>query len=219
MAFNSTAYHQIKLALPDNVEVIAVSKTKPISDILEAYALGIRDFGENYVQELMEKQAVLPSDIRWHFIGHLQSNKVKYIAPYVYLIHGVDKPSLLDEIQKQAVKNDRKISVLIQIHVAKEETKFGFSADEALSFFSDTIKDKYSHIIFRGVMAMASFVEDQQVLKDEFQSAKRVFDLLSPKMGSEWRSLSMGMSSDWQLAVQEGSTMLRIGSTLFGSRN
>jgi pyridoxal phosphate enzyme (YggS family) len=219
MAFNSTAYHQIKLALPANVEVIAVSKTKPVSDILEAYSIGVRDFGENYVQELMEKQPALPPDIHWHFIGHLQSNKVKYIAPFVYLIHGVDKPSLLDEIQKQAVKNGRTISVLIQLHVAQEETKFGFSSDEAISFFSDDVKTKYSHIVFQGVMAMASFVDDQKVLKEEFKSAKKVFDRLSPQMGSEWRTLSLGMSSDWQLAVDEGSTMVRIGSALFGHRN
>jgi pyridoxal phosphate enzyme (YggS family) len=219
MAFNSSAYQQIKSSLPSEVEVVAVSKTKPISDILEAYGLGIRDFGENYVQELMEKQPVLPMDIRWHFIGHLQSNKVKYIAPYVHLIHGVDKPSLLDEIQKQAVKNNRKISVLIQLHVAKEETKFGFSAEEAVLFFSSGTKEKYSHIQFNGIMAMASFVDDEQVLVSEFQLAKKVFDELSAQMGSEWRTLSMGMSSDWKLAVKEGSTMLRIGSTLFGSRN
>jgi pyridoxal phosphate enzyme (YggS family) len=219
MAFNSSAYQQIKSSLPSEVEVVAVSKTKPISDILEAYGQGIRDFGENYVQELMEKQPALPMDIRWHFIGHLQSNKVKYIAPYVHLIHGVDKPSLLDEIQKQAVKNNRKISVLIQLHVAQEETKFGFSAEEAVLFFSSGTKERYSHIQFNGIMAMASFVDDEQVLVSEFQLAKRVFDELSAQMGSEWHTLSMGMSSDWKLAVKEGSTMLRIGSTLFGSRN
>lgn len=219
MAFNSSAYQQIKSSLPSDVAIVAVSKTKPVSDILEAYGLGIRDFGENYVQELMEKQPELPMDIRWHFIGHLQSNKVKYIAPYVHLIHGVDKPSLLDEIQKQAVKNNRKISVLIQLHVAQEETKFGFSAEEAISFFSSSTIEKYSHVQFNGIMAMASFVDDEQVLVGEFQLAKKVFDELSHQMGSEWRTLSMGMSSDWKLAVKEGSTMLRIGSTLFGSRN
>lgn len=219
MAFNREAYQQIQSRLSPEVVIVAVSKTKPNEDILEAYAEGIRDFGENYVQEVMEKQPVLPADIRWHFIGHLQSNKVKYIAPYVHLIHGVDKPSLLDEIQKQAVKNGREISVLIQLHVAREESKFGFSAEEALTFLTSDALEKYSHIRFKGIMAMASFIDNEVELREEFKLAKHVFDSLMPQMGTEWSILSMGMSSDWKLAVEEGSTMLRIGSTLFGSRN
>lgn len=219
MAFNAKVYQEISAALPAGVAIVAVSKTKPIQDLQDAYAEGVRDFGENYVQELMEKQPVLPADIRWHFIGHLQSNKVKYIAPYVHLIHGVDKVSLLDEIQKQAAKLGKKIAVLIQLHVAQEETKFGFSSDEAIELFSAAIQEKYPNIVFSGIMAMASFLDDTEVLKSEFGEAKRIFDHLAPIMGSEWNTLSMGMSSDWQLAVQEGSTLLRIGSTLFGSRN
>ncbi|MEY3598763.1 MAG: hypothetical protein RL521_1185 [Bacteroidota bacterium] len=219
MAFNAKVYQEILAALPAGVAIVAVSKTKPIQDLQDAYAEGVRDFGENYVQELMEKQPVLPADIRWHFIGHLQSNKVKYIAPYVHLIHGVDKVSLLDEIQKQAAKLGKKIAVLIQLHVAQEETKFGFSSDEAIELFSAAIQEKYPNIVFSGIMAMASFLDDTEVLKSEFGEAKRIFDHLAPIMGSEWNTLSMGMSSDWQLAVQEGSTLLRIGSTLFGSRN
>jgi pyridoxal phosphate enzyme (YggS family) len=219
MAFNAKVYQEISAALPAGVAIVAVSKTKPIQDLQDAYAEGVRDFGENYVQELMEKQPVLPADIRWHFIGHLQSNKVKYIAPYVHLIHGVDKVSLLDEIQKQAAKLGKKIAVLIQLHVAQEETKFGFSSDEAIELFSAAMPEKYPNIVFSGIMAMASFLDDTEVLKSEFCGAKRVFDHLAPIMGAEWNTLSMGMSSDWQLAVQEGSTLLRIGSTLFGSRN
>jgi pyridoxal phosphate enzyme (YggS family) len=219
MAFNAKVYQEILAALPAGVAIVAVSKTKPIQDLQDAYAEGVRDFGENYVQELMEKQPVLLADIRWHFIGHLQSNKVKYIAPYVHLIHGVDKVSLLDEIQKQAAKLGKKIAVLIQLHVAQEETKFGFSSGEAIELFSAAMPEKYPNIVFSGIMAMASFLDDTEVLKSEFGEAKRIFDHLAPIMGSEWNTLSMGMSSDWQLAVQEGSTLLRIGSTLFGSRN
>ena len=219
MAFNAKVYQEISAALPSGVAIVAVSKTKPIQDLQDAYTEGVRDFGENYVQELMEKQPVLPADIRWHFIGHLQSNKVKYIAPYVYLIHGVDKVSLLNEVQKQAAKLGKKIAVLIQLHVAREETKFGFSPAEAIELFSESMAEKYPNIVFNGIMAMASFIDDTDVLKSEFGEAKRVFDQLAPIMGKEWNTLSMGMSSDWQLAVQEGSTLLRIGSTLFGSRN
>lgn len=219
MAFDISAYQEILHQLNGAATLVAVSKTKPHTDIKEAYECGVRDFGENYVQELLEKQPILPQDIRWHFIGHLQSNKVKYIAPFVHLIHGVDKLGLLDEIQKQALKNQRTISVLIQVHVASEETKFGFSPQEAIEIFTQLDKSRYSQISFCGIMAMATFTNDQSQLQREFSAAKEVFDTLAKVMGNDWQTLSMGMSSDWNLAVAAGSTLIRLGSTLFGSRN
>ena len=195
------------------VTLVAVSKIKSKEDILSLYHLGQRDFGENYVQELVDKQAALPKDIRWHFIGHLQSNKVKYIAPFVHLIQGVDSFKLLKEINKQAAKCNRIIDCLLQMHIAQEETKFGMNEAELEEVGSNM--PTFTHVKIRGLMGMASFSDDQEKIKNELRSLKKIFD----RAGSgEWSVLSMGMSGDYQLAIQEGSTMVRIGSLLFGAR-
>lgn len=203
-----------------NIALVAVSKTKPIEDIRELYNLGHRDFGENYVQELAEKQQQLPYDIRWHFIGHLQSNKVKYIAPFVYLIHGVDSFKLLKEINKQAVKNNRVIDVLLQVHIAREETKFGLNEQELNDLLHSSELPSLSHIRICGLMGMASFSEDSELVRKEFGCLKSLFDKVSTYTihNCRFRILSMGMSGDYMIAMEEGSTMIRIGSLLFGSR-
>jgi pyridoxal phosphate enzyme (YggS family) len=201
---------------PSHVKLVAVSKTKPVQDLQEAYAAGQRIFGENYVQELVDKQAQLPADIEWHFIGNLQSNKVKYIAPFVALIHGVNSISTLKEIDKQAKKLNKQIEILLQLHVATEESKFGFSEEEVLEIASQ--KESYSNVNFRGVMGMASFTEDQSLIRKEFQEVNRIFSLLKPFFGEAFNEISMGMSGDWEIAVEEGSTLVRIGSAIFGSR-
>lgn len=203
--------------------LIAVSKLKSVDDIRALYALGQRDFGENYVQELVEKQAQLPADIRWHFIGHLQSNKVKYIAPFVYLIHGVDSFKLLTEIHKQAEKQQRVIPCLLQLHVASEETKFGLDEKEAVELLEYYIaqRQKLNHVRIDGVMGMASFTADKELIAAEFRSLKAVFHLMKQSyfLGEEhFRILSMGMSGDYEIALAEGSTHVRIGSLLFGNR-
>jgi pyridoxal phosphate enzyme (YggS family) len=216
MAVNDKAYHQIIQEFANSsVTLVAVSKLKPASDIEDLYKLGQRDFGENYVQELVEKQAVLPSNIHWHFIGHLQSNKVKYIAPFVHLIHGVDSLKLLQEINKQALKNNRVINCLLQIHIAKEETKFGMDAPE----LADALEaaKQLPNVNIRGLMGMASFSDDQDVVASEFNYLHELFVThhfnLQPTA-----VLSMGMSADYALAIKSGSTMVRIGSLLFGAR-
>ena len=216
MAVNEIAYHQIKQEFANaSVTLVAVSKLKPASDIEALYKLGQFDFGENYVQELVEKQAVLPANINWHFIGHLQSNKVKYIAPFVHLIHGVDSLKLLQEINKQALKNNRVIDCLLQIHIAKEETKFGMDAPE----LSDALEaaKHLPNVNIRGLMGMASFSDDQEVVASEFNYLHELFTThhfnLQPTA-----VLSMGMSADYALAINSGSTMVRIGSLLFGAR-
>ena len=201
---------------PSHVKLVAVSKTKPVEDLQEAYACGQRIFGENYVQELVDKQAQLPSDIEWHFIGNLQSNKVKYIAPFVALIHGVNSISTLKEIDKQAKKLNKHIDILLQLHVATEESKFGFSEEEVLEIAAQ--KELYANVNFRGVMGMASFTEDQTLIRKEFQVVNRIFSLLKPLFGENFNEISMGMSGDWEIAVEEGSTLVRIGSAIFGSR-
>ena len=195
------------------VTLVAVSKIKSKEDILSLYNLGQRDFGENYVQELVDKQAALPKDIRWHFIGHLQSNKVKYIAPFVHLIQGVDSFKLLKEINKQAAKCNRIIDCLLQVHIAQEETKFGMNEAE-LEEVHSTIAE-FSCVKIRGLMGMASFSDDEEKIKNELGYLKKLFD--RPWSG-EWSVLSMGMSGDYQMAIQEGSTMVRVGSLLFGAR-
>jgi len=201
---------------PSYVRLVAVSKTKPVQDLQEAYAAGQRVFGENYVQELVDKHEQLPTDIQWHFIGNLQSNKVKYIAPFVALIHGVNSISTLKEIDKQAKKLNKHIDILLQLHVATEESKFGFSEEEVLEIASH--KELYSNVNFRGVMGMASFTEDQTLIRKEFQEVHRIFSLLKQHFGESFNEISMGMSGDWQIAVEEGSTLVRIGSAIFGSR-
>jgi pyridoxal phosphate enzyme (YggS family) len=216
MAVTEKAYHQIIQEFAhSSVTLVAVSKLKPASDIEALYKLGQLDFGENYVQELVEKQAVLPSNINWHFIGHLQSNKVKYIAPFVHLIHGVDSLKLLQEINKQALKNNRVIDCLLQVHIAKEETKFGMDAPE-LSAALEAAKH-LPNVNIRGLMGMASFSDDQEVVASEFNYLHELFTThhfnLQPTA-----VLSMGMSADYALAIKSGSTMVRIGSLLFGAR-
>jgi PLP dependent protein len=201
---------------PSHVKLVAVSKTKPVQDLQEAYAAGQRIFGENYVQELVDKHTQLPTDIEWHFIGNLQSNKVKYIAPFVAFIHGVNSISTLKEIDKQAKKLNKQIEILLQLHVATEESKFGFSEEEVLEIASQ--KESYSNVNFRGVMGMASFTEDQSLIRKEFQEVNRIFSLLKPLFGENFNEISMGMSGDWEIAVEEGSTLVRIGSAIFGSR-
>ncbi|MES2131457.1 MAG: YggS family pyridoxal phosphate-dependent enzyme [Bacteroidota bacterium] len=203
-----------KSELPANVTLVAVSKTKPLTMLQEAYDAGQKDFGENYVQELVDKQVILPNDIRWHFIGHLQSNKVKYIAPFVYLIHGVDSISLLKEINKQAQKNNRIIHCLLQLHIAEEETKFGFSIEEVTQFLQSGDLDQYKHISVKGFMAMASNTEDETKIRIEFKQVKHL-----QTQFPELTILSFGMSSDYKIAIEEGSTMVRIGSSIFGERD
>ncbi len=195
------------------VTLVAVSKIKSKEDILSLYNLGQRDFGENYVQELVDKEAALPKDIRWHFIGHLQSNKVKYIAPFVHLIQGVDSFKLLKEINKQAAKCNRIIECLLQVHIAQEETKFGMNETE-LEEVRENIAE-FNHVKIRGLMGMASFSDDKEKIKNELGSLKKIFNR---PWSAEWSVLSMGMSGDYQMAIQEGSTMVRVGSLLFGAR-
>lgn len=196
-----------------NVTLIAVSKLQPMQVIQDAYSAGQLDFGENYVQELVEKAAQLPSDIRWHFIGHLQSNKIKYIAHFVHLIHGVDSIKLLSAINKEAGKINRKIDCLLQVHVAMEETKYGFDANE----FSSINVNDYPNLNIKGIMGMASFVEDEEILKKEFNLLKDLFDSNKERFPA-FQYLSMGMSGDYQLAISCGSNMIRVGSLLFGAR-
>ncbi len=201
------------------VTLIAVSKTKPASDILELYNAGQRDFGENYVQELTEKQAALPKDINWHFIGHLQSNKVKYIAPFVHLIHGVDNDRLLLEINKQAVKHNRVIDVLLQYYIAREETKYGMNMAE----ITEVVKNKANlpNVRICGLMGMASNTDDLQQVRGEFRALDSFFVLLKTEYfpnDPEFSKCSMGMSGDYEIAIEQGSNMVRIGSLLFGSR-
>jgi pyridoxal phosphate enzyme (YggS family) len=209
---------KIKAELPANVTLIAVSKTKPVELLKEAYDAGQRDFGENYIQELEDKQKQLPTDIRWHAIGHLQSNKVKYIAPFVHLVHAVDSLKLLQEINKQALKNKRVIDCLLQIYIAQEETKFGFSFNECESLFqSDELKD-LKNIRIVGFMGMATNTDNEMQIRNEFCSLKNFF-LKFSTLNSTFSILSMGMSSDYKIAIEEGSTMIRIGSSIFGERN
>jgi PLP dependent protein len=214
MNINTEKYKEILEELNGKAILVAVSKTKPIKDIQVLYNLSQRDFGENYVQELAEKYEQLPKDIHWHFIGHLQSNKVKYIAPFVHLIHGVDSFNLLKEINKQGLKNNRVINCLLQIHIAQEETKFGFDEKDLheLNQLHELHELKNVNII--GLMGMASFSDDSNLIKTEFRNLKRIFDSNAPLS-----TLSMGMSSDYKIAIEEGSNMVRIGSLLFGERN
>ena len=218
MAVNTEAYNSIVAELTQqNITLVAVSKTKPAEDIQALYNLGQRDFGENYVQELVDKTTILPTDIRWHFIGHLQSNKVKYIVPFVHLIHGVDSLKLLKEINKQAAKANRVINCLLQVHIAQEETKFGFDEQELLAINTDELLGlKNVHVA--GLMGMASFTEDKDKVRAEFGYLKTLFDKLSAALPAPLTTLSMGMSGDYTIAAAEGSTMVRIGSLLFGAR-
>ncbi len=200
-----------------NATLVAVSKTKPVEEILALYHLGQRDFGENYVQELVDKQAQLPKDIRWHFIGHLQSNKVKLIAPFISLIHSVDSLKLLKEIDKQANKNNRIIDCLLQVYIAKEETKFGLDEEELEQIITRTdnqnLEEEFKNIGIKGLMGMASFTNEAAIVRKEFKYLKSLFNKYSTLS-----IISMGMSADYKMAIEEGSNMVRIGSLLFGER-
>jgi len=221
MPVNTIAFQNIVKELAStNTSLVAVSKTKPNEDLIKLYELGQRDFGENYVQELVDKAAALPKDIRWHFIGHLQSNKVKYIAPFVHLIHGVDSLKLLQEINKQAIKSNRVIDCLLQIHIAEEETKFGLDETELNQILTQI--DQLPNVRIGGLMGMASFSEDQNKVRNEFNYLNSLFtqhkSWLIKHSGIE-PILSMGMSGDYAMAIECGSTLVRIGSLLFGARN
>jgi pyridoxal phosphate enzyme (YggS family) len=205
-----------------NCKLVAVSKTKPLADLQAAYAAGIRDFGENKVQEIQTKQPEMPADTRWHMIGHLQSNKIKYIAPFIHLIHGVDSFKLLVEIDKQGKKIDRLIPVLLQIHIATEESKFGFDRDELEAMLSSPEFANLTHVQIQGLMGMASFTENQEQIRTEFRGLKQLYEDLKKRALPSFvnlQELSMGMSGDYQIAQEEGSTMVRIGSSIFGARN
>lgn len=211
---------KIKSSLPENVTLVAVSKTKPVADLLEAYNAGQRIFGENKIQEMTEKWEQMPKDIQWQMIGHIQTNKVKFMAPYVSLIHGVDSLKLLEEINKQALKNNRIIDCLLQIHIAEEETKFGLNEEELKDLLATETFKNLNNIKIIGLMGMATFTENQDQIKKEFEHLKSIFDSYQ-NLKSEicnLKSLSMGMSGDYQLAISCGSTMVRIGSSIFGGR-
>ncbi|MCW3101936.1 MAG: YggS family pyridoxal phosphate-dependent enzyme [Bacteroidetes bacterium] len=210
--------HHIKSSLPPGVTLIAVTKTHPPEKLMEVYNAGHRIFGENKVQEMCDKYEVLPKDIQWHLIGHLQSNKVKYIAPFVSLIHSADSLKLLQEIDKQALKNSRVIDCLLQIYIADEETKFGLSFEEAEELLSSEAFQQLRNIRITGLMGMATNTDDQEKIRSEFRSLRSFFDRLKPSHPS-LRHISMGMSSDYLLAIEEGSTMVRVGSSIFGNRN
>jgi pyridoxal phosphate enzyme (YggS family) len=212
---------EIKANLSENITLIAVSKTKPIDAILEAYDAGQRDFGENKVQELAEKFEKLPKDINWHMIGHLQSNKIKYIAPFIHLIHGVDSLKLLVEIDKNGRKINRKIPCLLQFHIAQEETKFGFDWNEILVFLESETFKQLTFVDIKGVMGMASFTDNNMQIQKEFSELKTIFDNLKRDYfqdNEDFKIISMGMSNDYKIAIEEGSNMVRIGSSIFGSR-
>ncbi len=205
-----------------NARLVAVSKTHPPERIMPLYLKGQRIFGENRVQELQQKYEVLPKDIEWHLIGHLQTNKVKFIAPYISLVHSVDSLDLLKEINKQALKNNRVIDCLLQFHIATEETKFGLSEQEASDILHNPAFSEMKNIRVCGVMGMATFTDDQSLIRSEFRHLKSIFDSLKNGFfeNSPWfREVSMGMSGDWEIALEEGSTLVRIGSLLFGHRN
>ena len=201
-------------SIPSTVTLVAVSKTKPVENLLEAYEAGQRDFGENKVQELVDKASELPRNIRWHMIGHLQRNKVKYIAPFVSLIHSVDSIRLLNEIDKQGKKNDRVIDCLLQVRIAQEETKFGLTFENCNEILN---QNNYTHVRIRGLMGMASFTDNQIQIESEFKSLAQYYNQYQDQY--DWDTLSMGMSGDYPLALSCGSTMIRVGSRIFGSRN
>lgn len=211
---------KIKSQLPDHVCLVAVSKTKPISDLLQAYEAGQRVFGENKIQEMTEKWQQMPKDISWHMIGHIQTNKVKYMAPYVSLVHGVDSLKLLEEINKQAMKNNRVIDCLLQIHIAQEETKFGMDEQELEMLLQSPELDKLKNIKVVGLMGMATFTQDLGQIRSEFILLKNIFDKNQERTSHniELKTLSMGMSSDYHIAIACGSTMIRVGSSIFGER-
>jgi PLP dependent protein len=213
---------KISEQLPEGVQLVAVSKFKPVEMLMEAYEAGFKVFGENYVQELVEKYEQMPKDIKWNFIGHLQSNKVKYIAPFVSLIHSVDSFKLLKEINKQAEKNERVIDCLLQVYIAQEDTKTGIDEAELFELLKSEAFLSLKNIRIVGLMGMSTFTENMDQVKTEFKSLKTIFDKIREEnigdLGADFKEISMGMSGDWPLAVAEGSTMIRVGSAIFGSR-
>lgn len=215
-------FNTIKNKIPDHVKLIAVSKTHPAEVIREAYDLGQRTFGESKVQELSEKAELLPGDIEWHMIGHLQSNKVKYITPYVALIHAVDSLKLLRTIDREAKKSARIIPCLIQVHIARESTKFGFTTEEVLAIFTGGELKELGNVEIAGLMGMATLTRDTDQIRREFRALKALFDHIKEKCfpdNEKFKELSMGMSDDYKIAIEEGSTMVRVGSALFGDRD
>ena len=211
----------IQATIPSDVTLVAVSKTKPVSDLQEVYDAGQRVFGENKVQEMTEKYEILPKDIQWHLIGHLQTNKVKYIAPFVSLIHSVDSMKLLNEINKEAKKNNRVIDCLLQFHIAEEETKFGLSIEEAKELLESKEFVEMQNVSIVGIMGMASFTENIETVRHEFRVLESYFQILKShffKFNHHFKEISMGMSGDYLLAIEEGSTMVRVGSSIFGTR-
>jgi pyridoxal phosphate enzyme (YggS family) len=212
----------VKASVPSNVTLIAVSKTKPVSDLQEAYDAGQRIFGENKALEMRDKHQVLPNDIQWHFIGHLQTNKIKYIAPFVTLIHAIDSLSLLEAVNKEAAKNNRVIDCLLQFHIAQEETKFGLDIEEARAMLESESFKNLNNINICGVMGMATFTDNAAQVRDEFKNLKNIFETLKEnyfKENDSFKEISMGMSDDYPIAIEEGATMVRVGSKIFGARN
>lgn len=212
---------QIKSSLPENVTLVAVSKTWPVADLMEAYDAGQRIFGENKIQEMTDKWEQMPKDIEWHMIGHVQTNKVKYMAPFVNLVHGVDSLKLLSEINKQAQKNNRVVDCLLQMHIAEEETKFGMDKEELTALLQSDEFKQMQNVKVKGLMGMATFTDDEAQVRKEFKNLKNIFDNLSnqPKTQNlEPETLSMGMSGDYKIAIECGATMVRIGSSIFGVR-
>lgn len=219
---NIEKYQEILQDIPENVRLIAVSKLHPASEVEAAYALGQRDFGENWAQEMREKHEILPQDIRWHFIGHLQTNKIKYIIPYVHLIHSIDSFKLLQEVDRQAGKHGRTVGCLLQFHVATEETKSGFLMEECEQMLQSPEFSALKNVEIKGVMGMASFTDDTSQVRREFHTLRTFFEKLKTEYFSEnpdFKELSMGMTSDYRIAIEEGSTMIRVGSAIFGERD
>ncbi len=210
---------EIKSNLPERVTLVAVSKTKPYEDIQAAYETGQRVFGENKIQEMVDKWENLPKDIEWHMIGHVQTNKIKYMAPFVSLVHGCDREKVVKYVNKEANKNDRTIDVLLQVHIAEEDSKFGFDEAELNEFIESGRWEGYDYVRYRGLMGMATFTEDADQVRREFKSLKAMFDRVKSTFGKDFDTLSMGMSGDYEIAIEEGSTMVRIGSSIFGERN
>ena len=212
---------KIKATIPGNVTLVAVSKTKPVSDVQEAYEAGQRVFGENHALEMRDKHEVLPNDIQWHFIGHLQTNKIKYIIPFVTLIHSIDSASLLEAVNKEAKKHDRVVDCLLQFHIAQEETKFGLDMDEARQLLNSESFKQMENIRICGVMGMATFTDDEAEIRKEFKHLKEIFDTLKHDFFGnqpQFKEISMGMSNDYPIAIEEGATLVRVGSKIFGAR-
>lgn len=209
----------VRATLPEGVELVAVSKTHPEEAIREAYEAGQRRFGESRPQELKRKYEALPKDIAWHMIGHLQTNKIKYIAPFVTLIESVDSARLCEAIEREAAKCDRVIDILFEVHVAREETKTGWAEEELIAYVESGILQTFSHLRVRGVMGIASNTEDEAVVRRDFEALRRIFETLKPRFGADFDTLSMGMSDDYPLAVACGSTSVRVGSLIFGVRD